>query len=109
MAQFLVCTVPALLWTPDSRHLAWMIAAVACGLAISSCSGTLWVERHSVPEACLSYPWVDLVLSRRLAAVWLSSLLHCPCGAQYTRQLELFLMIAKGADVLAFHLGIVGL
>ena len=37
-----------------------------------------------MPEARLSHPWVDLVLSLRLAAVWLSSLLRCPCGAQYT-------------------------
>ena len=58
MAQFLVCTVPAVLWAPDNCHLVWMMAAVACGLAISSCAGTIWVERHSVPEACLSHPWV---------------------------------------------------
>ena len=75
MAQFLACTVPVVLWTPDSCHLAWMIAAVACGLATSSCTSTLWVERDSVPEACLSHPRVDLVLSLRLATVWLSSLL----------------------------------
>ena len=84
MAQFLACTVPAVSCTPDSCNLAWMIATVACGLATSSCSNTLWVERHSVPEACLSHPWVDLVLSLSLAAVWLSSLLRCPRGAQYT-------------------------
>ena len=84
MAQFLACIAPAVSCTPDSCHLAWMIAAVACGLATLSCASTLWVERHSVPEACLSHPWVDLVLSLRLAVVWLSSLLHCPCGVQYT-------------------------
>ena len=61
-----------------------MIAAVACGLAISPCAGTLWVERDSVPEACLSHPLVDLVLSRRLDAVWLSSLLRCSCSVQDT-------------------------
>ena len=57
-----------------SYHLAWRVAAVVCGLATSSCASTLWVERHSVPEACLSHPWFDLVLSLRLADVWLSSL-----------------------------------
>ena len=61
-----------------------MIAAVACGLAASSCASTLWVERHSVPEAYLPHPWVDLVLSLSLLAVWLSSLLRCPSGAQCT-------------------------
>ena len=84
MAQFLACTVSAVSWIPDNCHLAWMIAAVACGLGTLSYASTLWVERHSVPEACLSHPGVALVLSLRLAAVWLSSLLHCPCGAQYT-------------------------
>ena len=72
MAQFLACTVPTVLWTPDSCHLAWMIAAVTCGLASSSCASNLWLGRYSVPVACLSHPWVHLVLSLRLAAVWLS-------------------------------------
>ena len=74
MAQFLACTIPAVSCTPDSCHLAWMIAAVACGLASSSCASNLWVERHSVglPVTCLSHPWVHLVLSLRLAAIWLS-------------------------------------
>ena len=72
MAQFLASTVPAVSCTPDSCRLAWMIAAVACGLASLSCTSNLWVERHSVPVACLSHPWVHLVLSLRLAAVWLN-------------------------------------
>ena len=76
MAQLLACTVPAVSWTPDSCHLAQMIAAVACSLAPSSCAGTLWVERDSVPEACLPHPWVALVPSLSLLAVWLSSLLE---------------------------------
>ena len=58
MALFLACAVPVLLCTPDNCHLAWMIAAVACGLAPSSCASCLWVERHSVPVACLPLPWV---------------------------------------------------
>ena len=58
-----------------TSRLARMIAAVACGLALSSCTSTLWVERHSVPEACLPHPWVALVLSLSLLDVWLSSLL----------------------------------
>ena len=72
MAQFLACTVPAVSCTPDSCHLAWMIAAVACGLASSSCTSNLWVKRLSVPVTFLSHSWVPLVLSLRLAAVWLS-------------------------------------
>ena len=64
-------------------HLAWRVAALACGVTTSSCARTLWDERHSVPEACLSHPWFDLVLSLRLTDVWLSSLfalsLRC-CG-----------------------------
>ena len=61
--SFLACTVSVVSWTPNSCHLACMIAAVACGLDTSSCASTLWVECHSVPEACLSHPWVDFVLS----------------------------------------------
>ena len=34
------------------------MTAVACGLTISFCAGALWVERHSVPVACLSLPCV---------------------------------------------------
>ena len=49
-----------------------MIAAVVCDLVSSSCASNLWVERHSVPVTCLSHSWVPLVLSLRLAAVWLS-------------------------------------
>ena len=74
MAQFLACSVPVVSCTPDSCHLAWVIAAVVCGLPSSSCASDLWVVSHSVPVACLSPPWVVLVLSLRLAAVWLSSL-----------------------------------
>ena len=68
LAQFLACAVPAVSWTPDSCHLAWVMTAVACGLAISFCAGALWVERRNVPVACLSLPcvawfWnVDLLL-----------------------------------------------
>ena len=51
------------------------IFSVIVGLATSSCASTLWVERHSVPEACLSHPWVVLVLSFRLVTAWLSFLL----------------------------------
>ena len=62
MPQFLACTVPAVSWTPDSCHLAWMIATVACGLAPSFYSSNLWVDRHSVPWACLPHPcWIDAV------------------------------------------------
>ena len=56
MARFLACTVPVVSCTPDSCHLDWMIAVVACGLASSSCASDLWVLRHSVPVACLSPP-----------------------------------------------------
>ena len=56
--SFLACAVPAVSWTPDSCRLAWMIDAVACGLSSSSCASTLWVDRHSVPWACLPHPWV---------------------------------------------------
>ena len=44
--------------TPVGCHLAWMIDAVACGLSPSSCTSTLWVDRHSVPWACLPHPLV---------------------------------------------------
>ena len=74
MAQFLACAVPAVSCTPDSCHLDWMLAVVACGLASSSCASDLWVEGRSVPMSCLSYPWFPLVLSLRLTAVWLSYL-----------------------------------
>ena len=54
--RFLACAVPAVSWMPDSYHLAWMIDAVVCGLSSSFCASTLWVERHSVPWACLPHP-----------------------------------------------------
>ena len=40
IAQFLAYAVPALSWPPDSCHLAWILAAVACGLAHSSCTSS---------------------------------------------------------------------
>ena len=70
MAQFLACTVPVVSWTPDSCHLAWLIAAVACGLAPSSCASNLWVDRHSVPWACLSHPWVAYLWLDRCSCLW---------------------------------------
>ena len=51
-------------------HLAWMIAAVACGLVPSSCASALWVERHSVPEACLPHPWVAYLWLNRRSCRW---------------------------------------
>ena len=59
--SFLACAVPTVSWTPDSCHLAGMIDTIACGLSSSSCPSTLWVDRHSVPWACLPHPWVDMV------------------------------------------------
>ena len=32
IAQFLAYTVPAVSWPPDCSHLAWILAAVPCGL-----------------------------------------------------------------------------
>ena len=52
----------------------WRVAALTCALSTSSCASTLWVEGHSMPEACLSSLCFDLVLSLRLADVWLCSL-----------------------------------
>ena len=75
MAQFLAGAVHAVSWTPDSCHLSWMIAAVACGLAPSSCASTLWVDRHSVPWACLSHPWVDFIALMAVFVGWVALLL----------------------------------
>ena len=80
MAQFLAGTVPAVFWTPDGCHLAWMIDTVclgAClphlllvpfGLIDTVCLGPValipgfpvsgWIRR-SVPWACLHPPWVN--------------------------------------------------
>ena len=41
--------------SPSICHLAWMRAAVACGLASSSGAGTPWVRRHRVPETLLLF------------------------------------------------------
>ena len=60
MAQFLACSVAAVLYTPDSAYLARLIDAVACGLSSSSCASYFWVERHIVPVAPFPLPWVFL-------------------------------------------------
>ena len=40
LARLLAYAVPAVSWPPDSCHLAWILAAFACGLAHSSCTSS---------------------------------------------------------------------
>ena len=68
--SFLACSVPAVSWTPDSCHLAWMIDTVACVLSSTSCASTLWVDRHSVPWACLPHPWVTHLWLDGRSCLW---------------------------------------
>ena len=68
--SFLARAVPAVSWTPDICHLAGMIDAVACGLSSSSSASTLWVDRHSMPWACLPYPWVVSPWLDRHSVLW---------------------------------------
>ena len=60
--SFLAYAVPAVSWAPDSSLLAWMIDTVAGGLSSSSCASTFWVDRRSVPWACLTHPWFSFFL-----------------------------------------------
>ena len=72
--QFLVCIVPTVSLMPDSGHLSWVLAAVACGLASSSGISSFRLSGIEYRLVCLSPPWVVLVWSLRLSAVRLSSL-----------------------------------
>ena len=89
LGQFLDCAVSAVSWTPDSFHLAWMTAVVACGLASSSCASHLWIEWSWVAYLGLSSSSLNCLGSEPWACCCFGSVpcLCCPCGVMDPWQL----------------------